>query len=244
MLNFTAKRYKRSDFTLIEMLAVLGILAILTFVALPAFESLAKGHGTVLAARNIGAKLKAVRSYAITKRQYVALLMPQIDLASTVNEYPAKSESGISDDYYNRSYRACIVTKNGNNYEFQRWIEGEKWNYLPKGVAFLEADNDDTVNLDSGKLSPENAGTISLVDKVDYSDIDGIDIADASSDDKRTAAVIFKSTGKSTASNAIYLEIGMGKVSGGALVLTKTEDNSYQSIKVDQFSGRISYGTE
>ncbi|HRR28572.1 MAG TPA: prepilin-type N-terminal cleavage/methylation domain-containing protein, partial [Victivallales bacterium] len=90
------------SFTLVELLVVMAIMAMLLYIATPAFEKMAKGGGSELAARNIYNYLSLSRNYAITNRQFVAVLFPM--KGST--DYPS---SGIPSNYYNSSYRACLV---------------------------------------------------------------------------------------------------------------------------------------
>jgi len=86
-------------------------------------------------------------------------------------DYPS---SGLPSDYYNRSYRACIVKLNGSNYEFTRWIPGETWQFLPTGALILDAggdNNDDPVTNNSERN--DDISSTGLVDTVNFSDLSG-----------------------------------------------------------------------
>jgi prepilin-type N-terminal cleavage/methylation domain-containing protein len=225
---------RTSPFTLVEILVVLVVIAILMLIGMPAFEKIAKGQGAELAAREMVGKLKAVRAYSVSNRKHVALIMPMKD-------YPA---SGAPAEMMNRSYRAAIVQKNGNKWDYQYWVPNEKWNHLPTGTAFLEIDDDDGVNESSGKLSPQN-NTFTMVDKVDFSDAGG------NSAVNDVAAIIYRGSGQSVnidSGDVIpvvrFVEIGEGVYSGGNLLITNTDPSAYISVKIDQFSGRVSYGKE
>ena len=70
----------KNKFTLVEILVVMGLMAILLFIALPSFEKLVKGSGVEIAARSLSSKIGAARGYAINSRKYVAVLMPDANL--------------------------------------------------------------------------------------------------------------------------------------------------------------------
>ena len=186
------KRHKKTSFSLIELLTVMAISIILMAIAIPAFNTLTKGQKVETAARTIGSQLKAVRSYAITNRQYAALIIP------TTESLPS--------EYLYMSYRACIVDSSN---VFQSWISGEKWEFMPTGTAILEIDN--SSDLDTVK----NFGSAQDIDDVDFSSIGGVAAADT------VKGIVFAPTGKcigATASgifisvgDAISLESGMSK---------------------------------
>ncbi len=220
------------SFTLVELLVVMAIMAMLLYIATPAFEKMAKGGGSELAARNIYNYLSLSRNYAITNRQFVAVLFPM--KGST--DYPS---SGIPSNYYNSSYRACLVKLNGSNYEFVRWIPGETWQFLPTGTIILDAgkdkDDDPVTNNSERNDDIDSSG---LIDKVNFSDLSG---GSSSVDD--VCGIIFKPTGDIVGSTR-YIEIGEGKYEGSSLVITNTNPSSLLSITISQYTGRISYGRE
>ena len=227
-----------SAYTLIELIMVIAIISFLMLAVMIGFQSLTKGQGVNIATRNLASKLILARSYAINYRQYVAILIPQC------GGFPA---SGIPDNYLNRSYRACIVGKNGNNYYFKRWISGENWEFTPTGVAILEVDGDDGVAIVNGRLTPNNASatttTVSPLPLPGTSPNKGIDCSDIGGNSAVTgcAAIIFKPSGKSTKSR--YIEIGEGAYSSGSLSLVMTNPlvDAYQSIIIHRYTGRVSY---
>jgi Tfp pilus assembly protein FimT len=218
-------------FTLVELLVVMAITALLLYIAMPAFEKMAKGGGVELAARNAYNHLSLARDHAITNRQYVAVLFPM--KGST--DYPS---SGVPSDYYNSAYRACVV--NSSNV-FKRWIPGESWQKLPTGVIVLDVGNDngdDPVN----NAAERNNGiaAAALAAGVNFSDISG---GSAVND---VAAIVFKPTGK-IAGLQRYVEIGEGKHDPAApneIVITNKAAASLVTVKVDQWTGRVSYGED
>ena len=237
-------------FTLIEMVTVLAISAILLSISLPAFTRLVKGQGADLAARNISGTLKACRAHAVSNRQYVALVMPQIYANGGTAAYPATGSLPTSSNYYNSSYRACIVQKVGLYYEFVSWISGEKWEFTPTGVMILRTDSSSTPPVLSDIANATNyTGTVSLIyppaaaaispssGGVSFSDIGG------STNVQNVPAIIFKPNGVPEGTTR-YIFIGEGVCTGTALTVTNPDAKAYVALTVDQYTGRVSYGIQ
>ena len=204
--------YKKNSFTLIELLAVIVISIILLGIAVPAFNTLTKGEKVETAARTIGSQLKAVRAYAITNREYAALIIP------TTESLPS--------EYLYKSYRPCIVD---SSYVFQEWVSGEKWIFMPTGTTILEIDN--SADLDAVK----NFGSAEDIDDVDFSSIGGA----ASVDDVK--GMIFTPTGKCVGASASGIFVNVGDAV--SLESGISETSNQIDIKIDLYSGRISYGS-
>ena len=113
MLHFGQKKHIL-NYTLLEVLMVIVIVSFMMLMVMSAFQEIAKGQGVNIATRNLASKMILARSFAINNRQYVAILIPQC------GGYPS---SGIPTNYYNRSYRACIVGKSSGNYYFGSSLE-------------------------------------------------------------------------------------------------------------------------
>ncbi len=238
-------KVRHRNFTLVELLVVMAIMAMLLYIATPAFEKMAKGGGVELAARNTYNYLSLARNYAITNRQYVAVLFPM----KGDTDYPA---SGVPSDYYNRSYRACIVrdADTGSDYDwrFVRWIPGETWQFLPTGTLFLDVGNDSYPSTGESNspadptLGPpernDDIATAALIDDVNFSDLTG----GAAAVDN-VVAVVFKPTGRISGLQR-YIEIGEGKYDGSSIVVTNTNAASLVTVKVDNMTGRVSYGKD
>ena len=216
------KNCKKTSFSLIELLSVMGISVILMAIAIPAFNTITKGENVEIAARTIGSQLKAVRSYAITNRKYVALIIPT-------------TEADLPSNYYYKTYRAGIVSSSN---VFQSWVPGEKWEFMPTGTAILDVDailghsGTDVGNFDSAGGTPvASTGT----DGVDFSSIGGSDDTD------NVRGIIFSPTGKT-----VNTSVRKYVVVGDSLLLENevTSTSNYIEITIDLFSGRISYGSE
>ena len=200
------KIIKNHSFSLIELLAAMAIAAILIGIAVPAFNTLTKGQSVEAAARIVGSQLKATRTYAISNREYTALIIPTTE--------------SLSSDYLYKAYRPCIVDSSS---VFQQWISGEKWEFLPAGSAILDIDN--TSGYNAGNFT-----SASTITSVDFSAIGG-----GSSESAK--GIVFTPSGK--AGTRKYVVIGSSVVADGEVGSTGNQIN----VTVDQYSGRISYGS-
>ena len=230
----------KSNFTLVEILAVMGLMAILLFMALPAFEKIAKGNGVEIAARTLSGKLGAARGYAINNRQYVAVLMPAADLP---------------DPYLYRSYKLCVVSKTSSSvttgtppvkvttFTFERWLPSENWGFLPTGAAINHIGITDSAT----KLSPHSPGSSSnnWAASTAREEVDGVKLYDIkpsySVDNVR--AIVFKPNGKlAGAGESRYVAVSESTYSG--TILATTNQKNWIDITIDQYTGRVTYGAE
>ena len=117
-------KHRKNNFSLIELISVLAITGIFLGLALPSMDTILRGQSTEQAAINFGAVLNAVRSYAISNKKYVALIIPD-------------ESSNLPDQYENKSYRPCVVDRNMN---FMYWVRDNKWEFLPTTSAVLDID--------------------------------------------------------------------------------------------------------
>ncbi len=195
---------KKNKFTLLELLVVMGLCVIMLAISAPAFLSLSKGQSVEIAARTIGSELNAARSYAITHKENVALIIPTTE--SLLSKHPYKS------------YRACIVYR--GSYNFKEWISGEKWEFLPAGTAVIDIDGSygyNTGNFDNA-TDVDNVpntfgpGTVNNVKSVVFLPT-GINVRASSNIVVGSSAIL--ESGVSSTSNQITIEIGTytGKIS-------------------------------
>ena len=110
------------------------IASLMLGIVIPTFHKLTKGISVEMAARQLGGQLKAVREYAITNREYVALIMGPIHDAN--NTLPV--------GYHGIAYRPCIY--NSSSGEFTSWVYGERWEFLPEGSELYSISTSTTVN--------------------------------------------------------------------------------------------------
>ena len=126
----------RRPFTMVELMVVIVIAGIILAFAVPAFQKLAVGGGVDAAARMLSSQLSLARAEAISRRQYIAVIMPGQHFNKDTDD---------ENLYKYQSFRAAIV----ENYDsttktatFVNWVEGTEWSFLPTGTVIAEADDD------------------------------------------------------------------------------------------------------
>ena len=131
---------KPAKFTIIELLLVVAIAGIMLAVAVPSFSRIMKGSGPGLAARELMGKINAARAYASANRVSVAIVFPN---AENTELGKTGFRSGIKENYAYQSYRVCEVYSGdgGTSWQFLRWVPGENWKQVPKGVLIGTKDD-------------------------------------------------------------------------------------------------------
>ena len=259
--NTTGKnRRVQGNFTLVEILAVTGLMAILLFMALPAFEKIAKGGGVDVAARNLSSKLGAARGYAINNRQYVAVLMPTEETEVPLNPLAplgSKVPKALPNDYLYRSYKLCVVSSTSTpvitgtapnqitvtTFTFNRWLPSENWGFLPTGAAINHIGTSDPIT----KLSPHTVGSSSSSWVASsHEEIDGVKLHEISSAYDNTynvRAIVFRPNGKlAGASGSRYVAVSESTYSG--TILVPTNQKNWIDVFINEYTGRVTYGTE
>lgn len=118
----------RHTFTLAELLTAIVLIAIIVGATVPAYNRLMTGNAVSYGARTIASQLNMARTHACLKRRPVAVLFPDYALSYTS---PENAEAMAQ-----KSFRAAYVKQNGVDWEFDSWVEGTKWEYLPVGAFF------------------------------------------------------------------------------------------------------------
>lgn len=132
-------------YTVVELVAVLAIMGILTAATIGGINGVLARQGATGAVRSLATKISLAQSFAVSKNRYVALLMPDDDSVTVTNSYSysISSYTTISENsYYFTKNRMCYVTKatsgGVSTYTWDSWIEGYQWQELPsKTVAFI-----------------------------------------------------------------------------------------------------------
>lgn len=115
-------------YTLVELLVVVAIAAVILGIATPVFTAMMKGGAMTSTTRELAAKIKAARSYAVTNNCYVALVFPT-----------GKDWSSVKPAFSYRAYRPCVVYKDENeDWVFDSWIDGEGWKTMNKGIIIAK----------------------------------------------------------------------------------------------------------
>ena len=114
----------RSGFTLVELLAVVGIMAIILVIALPSFDAF-KLRSSSSAIPTLMSTLRLARQYAITHRQDVFVVFP--------DGREAYSPPGDVTKAYT-AYAVIASNRATDRYEYIT-----EWKTLPKGVFFVSS---------------------------------------------------------------------------------------------------------
>jgi prepilin-type N-terminal cleavage/methylation domain-containing protein len=114
-------RSRSQGFTLIEMVAVMVIMAIILSIAIPAVTNLSKANVMSAGAREVANTLSLARQFAITHRTYARVVFPY---SGTLN----------NPDMW---YHTYAVIRNADPANAGGWVYETKWEYLPVGVVFL-----------------------------------------------------------------------------------------------------------
>ena len=176
-------------YTLVELLVVVAIAAVILGIATPAFTAMMKGGAMTSTTRELAAKIKATRSYAVTNC-YVALVFPTGD----------DLENTGKTDFYFRCYRPCIIYKNEDDkWVFDSWIDGEDWKLMDKGIVINKEEEDFcliTPASGSSSESEEDLPTEYVVAEVPLGKIKSISTEDDSVKKDVVRAIIFKPNGQ------------------------------------------------
>jgi len=190
---------KNKKFSLIELLTVLAITGVILGISIPAFNTLLKGESVEHASRTVLSMIKLARAYAITNEAYTAVIMCDANLPTGYK------------------YSAYRVAELNSDLSFDKWIDGEKWEFLPTGASFIPEGevNSKTVNISS--ITAVTDSPIGLNSAVD--------------------GIIFQPSG--ACNSEAKITIGSGTESGGVLIRTNSSNNV--TLEINRFTGRTSY---
>ena len=115
-------------FTLIELIAVMGVMILLAAVAIPAYSSLFAGRKTTLAANQLNGAVMEARAHAVSAKVYTALVF-------------------VKDGNGYKSFRMAEVYHNtedpdNTTYAWRRWVPGTAFVLLPENTMVPATNND------------------------------------------------------------------------------------------------------
>ena len=191
-------------FTLLELIVVMGILVLLSAVAIPAYSSLFSGRKTTLAANKLNGAVMEARAYAVSNKVYTALvfLNEKVSPNTTTKGYVRFRLAELYHD----------PESTDNKYIWSRWANGSDFVLLPENTMIPEGDRY------FGTTSSDTDGTPSgSLTNVDFTHMTSKNLpADASSADAR--CIIFRPNGQlaSNENNVIVQFVETNKFVGNA----------------------------
>ena len=164
------KRHKTArPFTLIELIAVMGVMIVLAAVAIPAYSSLFAGRKTTLAANQLNGAIMEARAHAVSSKNYTALVF-------------------VKDGNGYKSFRMAEIYHNPdteNSFAWRRWVPGTAFVLLPENTM-IPATNDDLGMTASGSEGSAGSTAAPKVSNLTNSGISGTS----------APAIVFKPNGQ------------------------------------------------
>lgn len=146
-----SERKELRQFTMLELLIVIGIMMILMSLAVPGFRRLVSGKAVNAAASMLSGQLSLARAAAIAEQRYIAVIMP----GRYFNAPASATDSGTTyDEYHFRSFRIGIVEKGSadNQFKLVSWYPDSKWTFLPTGAILAECNDTGVANSASADI--------------------------------------------------------------------------------------------
>ena len=133
-LNPLTPRYCVAAFTLVELLAVVGIMGLLAAVGVPALKGLTGSGGRKQALSQVISALEIARNTAISTGTNAAVIFPHDGFTATgVDPAPYKFRSMAIVSYFDTT----IATNTNSNISYEKLVSS--WIVLPQGISFLPA---------------------------------------------------------------------------------------------------------
>lgn len=244
------KRVK-CHFTLIEMLAVVAIASILIALITPAVQGLMFGSRVDQYASNFKLGLEQAQSKAIASRRYVALVLPY-------NHSNNENNTKHLNQYCKGGYRMAYVTRNGENYNFDRWVDNHDWKNPNAGALCVDitttgpSDKDSDGDIDADDKEKwasdmkSRVESLALADKFSsLSNIGNINnagiagVVDGSSEGSCMAVIFSPYGGIVNSVKPLYFSFTEAKIDGSRYVLDN-EDN-FLVLKLNAITGQVTY---
>jgi len=140
------RRRPVKSFTLLELIVVMGILVLLSAVAIPAYSSLFSGRKTTLAANKLNGAVMEARSYAVSNKIYTGLVFLKEKVPNTTKDGFIRFR--LAELYHDPE-------KPSSKYIWSRWANGSDFVLLPENTMIPDE------NKSFGTTSSDNSGSAS-----------------------------------------------------------------------------------
>lgn len=236
----------KQHYTMVEMLAVIGLMAIVMAIGSAAINAIITKRGVNGGVSMVGAQVNLARSVAVAKNHYIALLLPAPDY----NRNPESSSNTNTrlKDRFLTSMRLCYVKRSTDflgsghhdiNYStgfvFSDWVEDHYWVDLPSKVC---------------------ANIVDRYDEADPSrtryDVINISRVPAGSSTSNCYAVIFNPSGSLVSGRNALIQVYPGVIkSNGGLDMIGLGGSAWRDqdkgklknrrwcVEINRFTGRI-----
>ncbi len=233
-------RYK---FTLVELLVVVGLISLLLGLVAPAFSRMMSGNKVADATGNLKLGLEQAQSYAVSRRTYVALILPNASSANTDDDGELSAMFG--------GFRVAEVSidRNSSVITFKQWVDDFPWKARGEGGVLIYNSTVDTGATGSSVVKDGVfKKTISEeTKKVKFEgllNVEGLIMQDGTAPVTReNCAIIFSPYGGCYCGTSYYFVVAEGKVNEDRLELAgeKGEIINFLTLKVNGYTGRVEY---
>lgn len=216
---------KKHEFTILELLLVLGLSAAMLTIAVPAFYRTMRGSATGNAARELMGKISAARAYAASNRTDVAIVFP-------------RNETNVANPLKYSAYRVCEVDISGSTITFKRWVPGDNWTYLPNGVVIGVYNNSGNAANDTFKIpAADNKTANGNITTPAISSVPAY-LGTSGSNEDITNSIVIRMDGMLYNLQPVLIRLKQGTVnSSGAVTLTPPNQADYLPLTV-LFNGK------
>ena len=238
------RAYKRKrQFTLIELLIVVAIMAVLLGLTAPAFTKITRGKAVDAASRMVSSQLMLARAEAVSKRRSIAVILPG-------DKFNSPSDGNA---YHYGSFRSAWVKYDEGNsrYEFDGWVEGTTWTFLPVGAFVACVDYGETTP--SGlkyedmtyHQDPDNSNWFTGTSKKNKMDTaekvfeGSTKMFDDVSQSNGVRAVVFKQDGRCDEKVDVFLMEGV--LTPGSKEMERINEANIHVLEVSRLTGQLKY---